>query len=152
MQVIYVDNLQQYAKQVDELLPLLAIKLIHFVKDLPDGDITIAQAFLLYHLHARGRCTATSIAEMMGVTSGPVTSITQRLVKRGLVHRVQDESDRRVVWFSLTSEGDIALQDLCDYSQRKWMLVLEQLGPVRAQETISLMEDTIRILNTLRSE
>jgi DNA-binding MarR family transcriptional regulator len=144
-----MDNLQKYAEQVDELLPQLAVKLIRFVKDIPDCDITIAQAFLLHNLKVRGACTASAIGEMMEVTSGPVTSITQRLIKRGLVHRRQDESDRRVVWFTLTPEGEEVLKSIRAHSTRKWAMVLEQFGPETTEATIALMARTIRILNDL---
>lgn len=144
-----MDDLQKYAEQVNALLPQLAIKLIRFVKDIQDYDITIAQAFLLHNLKMRGACTASAIGEMMEVTSGPVTSITQRLIKRGLIHRRQDEKDRRVVWFTLTSEGEAVLQAIREHNTQKWAIVLEQLGPETAQATIALMERTIRVLNDL---
>ena len=142
-----MEKLNELAVRVNDLLPLLATKLIHFVKDFPEPDITVAQAFLLNHLRRRGPSTASGIGEMMGVTSGPVTSLTKRLIARGLLHRYRDEVDGRVVWFALTEEGERLADELDKHSTKRWTLVMEHLGLVRAEETIALLEDTIRVLS-----
>ncbi len=147
-----MDNVHTQALRVNDLLPVLAIKLIHFVKDFPEPDITVPQAFLMNHLNRRGPSRASTIGEMLGITSGPVTSLTKRLIAKGLIERQQDEHDARVVWFSLTEKGT-RLADLLDnHSAKRWALLLESLGKDRAEETITLLEDVIRALNQFHQE
>ncbi|HUJ55063.1 MAG TPA: MarR family transcriptional regulator [Gaiellaceae bacterium] len=48
-------------------------------------------------LDQRGRLTAGELAEAMHLTSGAVTTVVDRLEKRGLAKRVRDPDDRRRV-------------------------------------------------------
>ncbi|MCL6452578.1 MAG: MarR family transcriptional regulator [Alicyclobacillus sp.] len=139
----------QLARQVADLLPALAVKLMHFVKDFPVPDVTLAQAFLLHHLREHGPCTASTIGELLGITSGPVTSLTKRLVARGLVDRRPDAKDGRVVWFALTADGARLSEQLAAHSASRWELLIRQLGAERTEETLRLMTDTLRILDSL---
>ena len=144
-----MSDVEELAGQVSALLPQLAIRLVRFVRDLPE-NVTVAQAFLLHHLRGHGACTAAEVGEWMGVTSGPVTTLTKRLVARGLVERRKDETDRRVVWFRLTREGDQLVEVLNQHSRNKWGLVIEELGIDESRRAITLMENTLKVLARLR--
>jgi DNA-binding MarR family transcriptional regulator len=63
------------------------------------------QIFVIMMLSKKGSCNASDIANMLGVTSGAVTGLTDKLVNLGLMHRIRSEEDRRVVHFSLTEKG-----------------------------------------------
>ncbi|SFU34373.1 MarR family winged helix-turn-helix transcriptional regulator [Alicyclobacillus macrosporangiidus] len=140
------------AEQVDQVLPVLAVKLVHFVKDFPVPDVTLPQAFLLHHLRHHGPCTASTIADLLGVTSGPVTSLTKRLIQRGLLHRRPDEKDGRVVWFSLTEAGEALADTLSRHSTERWAAVIRQVGEDRARTALEIMGNTIRVLDGLQGE
>lgn len=83
----------------------------------------------------------------MGVTSGPVTSLTKRLITKGLVSRHRDANDGRVVWFSLTEEGVRLAEELDNHSAKRWALVMDRLGLERAEQALALLEDTIGVLS-----
>ncbi|WP_051663393.1 MarR family winged helix-turn-helix transcriptional regulator [Alicyclobacillus macrosporangiidus] len=139
------------AEQVDRVLPVLAVKLVHFIKDFPVPDVTLTQAFLLHHLRHHGPCTASTIADLLGVTSGPVTSVTKRLIQRGLLHRRPDEKDGRVVWFSLTEAGEALADTLSKHSTERWAAVIREVGEERARTALEIMGNTIRVLDGLQS-
>lgn len=142
-----MDKVHTLALRVNELLPILATKLIHFVRDFPEPDITVPQAMLLNHLLRRGPNTASAIGEMLGITSGPVTSLTKRLIAKGLMDRQQDRNDARVVWFSLTEEGKALALLLDEHSTKRWALLMNELGEQRAEESLQLIEDVLRALD-----
>jgi len=146
-----VPTVAELAARVGNLLPQLASKLLHFVKDFPVPDVTVAQAFLMHHLWHHGPCTASTLGELLGVTSGPVTSLTKRLIGRGLVTRRPDAHDGRVVWFSLTADGVELAHRLSQHSEGQWGVVIAKLGRHKALATLAIMEDTIRVLNELES-
>lgn len=98
--------------------------------------ITIPQAHLLRQLRRREACTAAMVGEILGITSGPVTSITRRLERRGLIHRRRDRTDRRVVWFSLTEAGNALLDRFVEDSRGFWRLVFADLGEDAGQSAI----------------
>lgn len=98
--------------------------------------ITIPQAHLMRQLRRRGECTAATVGEVLGITSGPVTSITRRLEQHGLIRRRRDADDRRVVWFSLTAEGDALLDRFIADSTQFWEVVFTDLGDLAGQSAI----------------
>ncbi len=69
-------------------------------------------AALRYYARA-GRLTRTvaGLARFMGITKGPASRTTSRLVRRGYLLSEINEADRRVPFISLTEAGRNALQD-----------------------------------------
>ncbi|MGE5690684.1 MAG: MarR family winged helix-turn-helix transcriptional regulator [Pseudomonadota bacterium] len=71
--------------------------------------LTHADWGLLGSLRAAGapyRQTAGTLAQHLSITPGAMTSRLDKLERRGLVRRVPDEADRRVLQIELTDEGD----------------------------------------------
>ncbi|GGI99019.1 hypothetical protein GCM10010885_05630 [Alicyclobacillus cellulosilyticus] len=145
------DAWDRIAAEVSDLLPLLAVKLLRFVRDLPGRGMSVAQAFLLHNLRRHGPCTATEIGEMMGITSGPVTNLTKRLIARGWVERYPDARDRRVMWFRLTPAGERVAEALRQRSQARWREIAMHLGEPDAAAAVHLMHRTILVLDHIAS-
>lgn len=72
--------------------------------------ITLAQAALLVALASHGEMTAGEIGRALGTTSGPVTSLTARLLTRRLIRKRPDPADLRSVLFAMTEEGGRVLR------------------------------------------
>lgn len=142
------ERIHDLATQVDNLMPDLAVRLLNFVRDFPDKDVTVAQAFLIHRLY-QGPYTASAIGEMLGITSGPVTSLTKRLVEKGIIERTRDEVDGRVVWFSLTGPGRQLAERLSHHSIARWSLVIAELGSDKAARIIEVMRETMTIVQQL---
>jgi MarR family 2-MHQ and catechol resistance regulon transcriptional repressor len=53
----------------------------------------------------KGALPVNEIGEKVLLTSGSITTAIQRLEKKGLVERVRDDKDRRVVRVNLTGKG-----------------------------------------------
>lgn len=64
-----------------------------------------AQVMVLFILYRRTCCKATDISEFIGITSGAVTAVADKLEKLGLIRRERSEEDRRLVLLSLTDKG-----------------------------------------------
>jgi DNA-binding MarR family transcriptional regulator len=69
-------------------------------------------------------CMASTVAGFLGVAPTTMTSLLDRLVKRGLVHRERPETNRRAVALTLTVEGDALFQAILtqDYANMIAML------------------------------
>lgn len=91
--------------ELDELLDLLITKVVRDVMGVLSGKLNASQFAVLKFLRQKGPSTATGIAEMLQVTPGGATVLTDRLVDGGLVERTRDSDDRRVVWIGLTDKG-----------------------------------------------
>lgn len=69
------------------------------------SGLTVPQLVCLRYLAAHGAAAPTAIARSITLSSGTVTGILDRLVRRGLVTRRRLETDRRRVEVALTEEG-----------------------------------------------
>jgi DNA-binding MarR family transcriptional regulator len=142
-------DLEKIVEELDTRLPRATTEMIRFIRDCP-SDVTLPQAFLLQYIKTHGACTASTIGEIMGVTSGPVTGITQRLIQRGLLERRQDETDRRVVWFSLTKEGEAVVEASVRNRRQKWHQLFRRIGTEKAELLLSLVIDIEAELKQIR--
>jgi DNA-binding MarR family transcriptional regulator len=52
----------------------------------------------------------TDIARWLGRSPNSVSMMVDRMVKAGLLRRVRDRKDRRVVWLTITNKGENALK------------------------------------------
>ncbi len=71
-----------------------------------DEDMTNDQYYLLRYIKKKAKCTSTELASMFGVNKSAITAMTNRLVKKGLIQRMRNQNDRRVVYLTLTERGN----------------------------------------------
>jgi DNA-binding MarR family transcriptional regulator len=74
--------------------------------------VHIGQNFLLDELWRQDRLTAGELARRIGVEQPTITRMSQRMETAGLVTRVRDEHDRRVVRIALTEQGQALREQL----------------------------------------
>ncbi|PAE29227.1 MarR family transcriptional regulator [Paenibacillus sp. 7884-2] len=70
------------------------------------------QLVLLIEMKINNGMKATQIADFFGVTPGAVTSMCDKLEKLGLIQRVRESEDRRVVKMILTETGEAKVHEL----------------------------------------
>ncbi len=71
--------------------------------------LTIPQLRVVFFLRREPNAASGAIAQHLGVTPSTVTGLVDRLARAGLVRRVDDPSDRRMVRNALTERGlDVA--------------------------------------------
>lgn len=69
------------------------------------NQLSVTQATALEILVTEGEQKASDLADLLSITTGGVTGITDKLVKKGLIERTKDEDDRRVVNLVITNLG-----------------------------------------------
>ena len=72
-------------------------------KDITNNDMHILEAIGLSSPQSM-----SAVAKKLSITVGTLTTAINSLVKKGYVHRVRSEEDRRVVLISLTAKGEHA--------------------------------------------
>lgn len=92
-------------------------------------DMTIPQIRTLVLLERLGPVRMTDIAIYIGRALSATTTVVDRLVEKGLVDRVSDTNDRRLVMCELTDTGRQALE-------RFW-----RIGRDRLQMVADLLDD-----------
>lgn len=99
-------------------------------------EITNDQHYILRHIHLAGECTSSELAETFEVNKSAITAIINRMVDRGIIQRIRDEDDRRVVYLSLTKEGEKLYLDAQD---RVRLLVESIITQFEEQEITSFL-------------
>lgn len=113
-----------------------------FARELKAYDLTAAQYNTLRILRGAGgeALTCGDIGERL-VTPGPdVTRLLDRLEGRGLVARLRDETDRRIVRARITDQGVALLAELDTPVEHGLRRLLAPLGEERLQTLIQLLD------------
>ena len=95
--------------------------------------------------HIGGTARPTDIARWIGRSTNSVSMIVDRMVKAGLLRRVRDRSDRRVVNVFITSKGETALKPA---TLAGWEFIQKITSPLAYEEKHTF----IRLHDMLRDE
>ncbi len=112
-----------------------------------DEEMTNDQYYLLRYMSKRGVCTSTELASAFMVNKSAITAMTNRLVDKGLMKRTRDENDRRVVYLTLTEQGDAWLKKT---EERIHKLVESFIMKFSEQEIESFIETYEKLANILQ--
>lgn len=87
------------------------------------NDLTNDQHYVLSYIHKAAECTSTELADAFDVNKSAITAIINRMADRGLIQRTRDKNDRRVVYLTLTDNG----QELYKSCQEKVHQLVESI-------------------------
>ncbi|OIK10477.1 MarR family transcriptional regulator [Bacillus sp. MUM 13] len=76
------------------------------IKEQICSDLTNEQYYTLRFIQQAPQCKSTDLAEAFYVNKSAISAIITRLTDKGLIQRKRDENDRRVVYLTLTKEGE----------------------------------------------
>ena len=91
-------------------------------------ELTMPQARTMFLLHRQGPTRMGVLSEHLGRGLPSATSMVDRLVKKSLVERVQDPSDRRVVACRLTDEGSRVVERFWRISRERRLALADALS------------------------
>lgn len=109
--------------------------------------LTTSQLIVLQIVARNGKAMPSTVARAAGLTQATVTSLVDKLERRGLVTRRRDTVDRRRIWIEATAEGKRALADSPDLLQDRFQASFrkledwEQALVITALERVSTMLD-----------
>jgi DNA-binding MarR family transcriptional regulator len=107
----------------------------------PHIDLTMPQMMTLYAIREAHICRMSELAEVTQQSAGTLTGIVDRLIDDGLVDRVRDAEDRRVVQVTLTLKGREKL-DCLEQARRSDMAhILSHFN----LEQLAQLEDLLRL-------
>lgn len=91
------------------------------------SGFTGPQLLVLQALGQHEEITAGELAREVNLSQGTVTSILDRLEKRGLIQRIRSHTDRRKVYVTLTEEGVAQLASAPTLLQERFIQRFEEL-------------------------
>lgn len=76
-----------------------------FARKLGAEGVTVAEWAFLRALYDADAMAPSALADRMGMTRGAISKLADRLLEKGLIHRVDNPDDRRAHSLSLTATG-----------------------------------------------
>lgn len=92
-------------KQLEEATRYHYRKLQSEMRQLAENYIPWNEFAVLQLIELRGPLMASEIASQIEVTSSHITTVTDKLLKKGLIERERSETDRRIVYLRVTEAG-----------------------------------------------
>jgi len=115
-------------------------------------DVPVAQLKSLFIIANREETNFKMLARDLGVTSGNVTGIVDRLVEQGLVSRNVDREDRRVIRLLATEKGQELLDNLMETQSAHMSRILARLNPEELDSLFRGLSGLFRALKEHRKE
>lgn len=94
-------------------------------KNLEELGMPYSQYPILAHLNEVDRAKTQSLGTAAVITSGTITHTVNKLIKEGLVRKVQDEEDKRIYWVEITPKGRAKFKRVDDEHMKYLHGVLE---------------------------
>lgn len=107
-------NHQQIKNQFESLTTLQAIQNQAYqmlVQGLAKTDFSMREWGILVYLEQHGQATASELADAFTVTRTLISRNTWRLIQDNLIQSQVNPNDRRIVWLSLTVNGQERVQE-----------------------------------------
>ena len=84
--------------------------------------------------------TAKSIAHKMNVVKSRVSKIIDGLISKNLIQRIKDPEDSRIILLSLTSDGQLKLNEINRFLNDIHSRVLSQMAPDQRQSVLTNLD------------
>lgn len=106
-----------------------------------DSAVTVTEMHTLDAIGADETRTISELAAALHITVSTMTIGVSRLQAKGLVERVRDDADRRVVRVHLTSRGRVIARAHQRFHRRMAQAVLDTLSPEQTDVLIPALEN-----------
>ena len=107
-----------------------------------DLGVPMAQLKSLFFIINKGKINFRNLAQDLGVTPANITAVVERLVEQGLVIRLQNPEDRRVIMLQATDKGRNLLTGLMESGRKKFTEILSYVS----DEELSSMTQCLSVL------
>lgn len=129
-------------KEVDALMEVITeLGRIRSFRDPLAGagvELTPPQVHAMLWLGMEGPLSHSTLGQRAGCSAPSTTGLVDRLEKQGLVERVRDLDDRRVVLVQLTGKGEQVSAHLRGFFRERMQTVLGALSPSDRQALVGI--------------
>ena len=143
-------DVSKVAAQILELMSLPRRNILFRKKDESHDVEKTGQVALLFILDKVGRSPMSELGKFLLVSKPNITFLVDRLVEDGLVKRVPDESDRRVIYVHLTDKGKQFVQSKKEQALAMIAEKLSTLDDLDLNDLGKSLDRVIAVLSKLR--
>jgi DNA-binding MarR family transcriptional regulator len=111
-----------------------------------EARTNVVRYHILKCLGRRGPHHLTEVSATLNVKKNTLSELLDRMVRDGLVHRVEASADRRMILLRITPDGRAAIQDFEKNLMANIRQFLEGLGEDDRRDLVLAIESLVRIL------
>lgn len=139
---------KQFAEEMAVLLPRMIRMFLARQTTMirRSGDITMPQIAILHLLKDIPRCKMSEIAKFLTVTTSAATGIVDRMVRSGLLKRMREPKDRRIINIKLTPKGEKTINAIFRERQRMMMDIFKRFDPKEREAYLDTVKKMYAIL------
>jgi DNA-binding MarR family transcriptional regulator len=115
-------------------------------------DLTNDQHYILRYIYKAGECTSSELADAFDVNKSAITAIINRMVDRKLIERTRDVDDRRVVYLTLTDDGNKLFEKTEEKISRLVKSIITKFEEKEIQDFLETYEKLAAILMKMKKE
>jgi DNA-binding MarR family transcriptional regulator len=104
------------------------------------SGVTLAQCLVLLEVEEQGRPTMGQLASQLRLDNSTLSRTVDGLVGNGMVERLRDDRDRRVVWIRLTPQGSALCRSIHDENDAHCRRAFEKIAPSKRKTVIRNFE------------
>lgn len=104
------------------------------------GELSYAQYSLLFGLAHGGRMSARELALAADVSPATATEMLDALAAAGLVERVRSETDKRIVFTSLTPRGEALVEERRARFEPRWQAALARFSEAELRSAAAVLD------------
>jgi DNA-binding MarR family transcriptional regulator len=135
------DNFPQNIVEIERLLRWVCTSIKRKGREiLSNFEITPPQFDALLQLIKNGDLTISELSNRMFLACSTITDLIDRMEKNGLVERVRDTRDRRVVRIRVLDKGNSLIDEVLDARRMYLDAVLSDVTPDRESHLISALK------------
>lgn len=116
------------------------------------AELTYDQQYMLRYIKNAHQCTSTELAEVFDVKKSAITAIINRLAEKGLIERTRDEDDRRVVYLTLSKDGEDLFQRTEERVHCTVEKIIRKFEPEEIQNFLETYNKLENVLTEIKAE
>ncbi len=140
-------SMQKYDELLVSLRRIIRAIDLHSKRLNKETGLTGPQLMVMQEIIVRDNIMVKQIAENINLSSATVTSILDRLEKRGLVRRERSTTDKRKVGLHLTDEGVEILQSAPKPLQQHFITRFESLEEWEQTQMVATMQRVAKMMD-----
>jgi len=130
----------KFTKTLSSIYSNLMLREIEAIKNGVYRDLTFHEVHTIEAIGDLTNGTVSQLARNVGVTQSTMSTMIDKLVKKGLAQRIRSDKDRRVLHIHLTKKGNAAYKDHEDVHRQVTRNWLKALSKDEQQLTFEIMK------------
>jgi DNA-binding MarR family transcriptional regulator len=139
--VLTKTNVDRHVAEIEELLRNVSTILKKRGRDILNNfDITPPQLDALLVLRDYGELTMGELCQKMFLACSTATDLIDRMERNGLIERVRDTADRRVIRLKVLAKGSSVIDEVIDARRTHLASILAELDVADKERLIQSLE------------